>query len=181
MSNIRTYNLDLHGLSEWFEIIELLLKSTNSHKDVFLKYIHNLLEKMKVLNNKYNIQLIPEEDARLRSLKEAAKPSVPKSSKSVKDTVFKDLALLGKVPNITNLDLSLPTFQTYPSTTVLLSPVRGMFFNDALGQLRFFRADQIQIADNIMLEGIFALIPNTTEGRPLFEEVRAELNKRSAL
>ncbi|KAI3706446.1 hypothetical protein L6452_24195 [Arctium lappa] len=177
LSMDRLDSLVRFGVSEWVEIGICLLKSQSSAKAEVDKYIADLQTKFRTYRKRYNIVHTPAEEEIINNLMSGCPP--PKSkSKSKKEDVFAQMAREGKVPDTSNLDLSLPIPVPHPSTTVISEPTHGIFFNNALGQISFFRSSQIPIADTTFLHGIIQIIP--ISAKDFYVATTDELKKRDA-
>ncbi|KAI3758688.1 hypothetical protein L6452_06259 [Arctium lappa] len=125
----------------------------------------------------YNIVHTPAEEELIENLRSGL-PTPKSKPRSKKEDVFMQMAREGKVPNTSNLDLTLPTLVPLPSTTVINELTHGIFFNDAFGQISFFKSSQIPLADTTFLHGIIQIIPLST--KDLFVAATDELKKRDA-
>ncbi|KAI3715532.1 hypothetical protein L6452_22518 [Arctium lappa] len=177
LSMDRLDSLVRFGVSEWVEIGICLLKSQSSAKAEVDKYIADLQTKFRTYRKRYNIVHTPAEEEIINNLMSGRPP--PKSKpKSKKEDVFSQMAREGKVPDTSNLDLSLPILVPHPSTTVISEPTHGIFFNNALGQISFFRSSQIPVADTTFLHGIIQIIPMSA--KDFYVATTDELKKRDA-
>ncbi|KAI3715558.1 hypothetical protein L6452_22544 [Arctium lappa] len=123
----------------------------------------------------YNIVHTPAEEELIKNLKSGL-PPLKSKPRSKKEDVFVQMEREGKVPDVSNLDLSLPTLVPLPSTTVINEPTHGIFFNDAFGQIRFFRTTQIPLTDTVFFHGIISIIPLSAKN--LYVAATDELKKR---
>ncbi|KAI3678625.1 hypothetical protein L6452_37924 [Arctium lappa] len=150
MSVDRLDSLVWHGVTEWIEIMLCLEKSRSALNPNVEKYITDLQMKFSEYRNTYKIIHTPAEEKLIKR----------------------------KVPDVSNLDLSIPTLVSHPSTTVLSESIEGIFFNDTFGEIRFFRSREIPIVDTTFLVGIAQIIP--IQAKDLYEVVTDEMKKRSA-
>ncbi|KAI3685729.1 hypothetical protein L6452_34987 [Arctium lappa] len=140
----RFCDLDDYGLSEWYEISELLSKSLSRHKPSVKRSLNTLLERMKNIGKKYKHS--HDEEVQVEILKQMCLSSPPQISHSDKHHIFKDLAAKGMTPNSQNLNLKIPGGPSLGPGTVTGRPYKGVYFLDDTETKRFFRHEEISIA-----------------------------------
>ena len=157
----RLKNLKNYGVNEWNETIPILSKGKSTKaKEEALKFLDDLTKNASKIRQMYNIIYTDEEE---KIIEEVLRPTQKKKyqEKMKPNDVFKVMAENGMVPNVKNLDLSIPTLVALPVGSVITQPKFGIFFDDGLRQYRFFRASQIPIPNPILLKGLANLVPLT--------------------
>ncbi|KAI3692941.1 hypothetical protein L6452_32766 [Arctium lappa] len=169
-------DLDDYGLSEWYEISELLSKSLSRHKPSVKRSLNTLLEKMKNIGKKYKHS--HDEEVQVEILKQMCLSSPPQISHSDKQHIFKDLAAKGMTPNSQNLNLKIPGGPSLGPGTVTGRPYKGVYFLDETETKRFFRHEEVSIAHTEFLVAILSLIPVNSQAAFLRHDIMGELHKR---
>ena len=113
----------------------------------------------------------------------SSKSASASASKTLKnqDSLIQKLSKEGKAPDVSHLDLTLPSDVCHPEGTILSAPEHGIFFWDARSCLRFFRASEIPIADSQLLRVILSVIQIGEAGRVFYTLISDELKRRDVL
>ncbi|KAI3735150.1 hypothetical protein L6452_14638 [Arctium lappa] len=139
----RLDSLVRHGVSEWIEIMICLENSRNSLKPEVEKYITDLQTKFGTYRRTYKITHTPAEEKLIESMKSNLLPRSNTKSKSTREDVFAQMSKEGKAPNISFLDLSLPTLVPHLSTTVIriaqIIPISAIDIYVAIGESKINR------------------------------------------
>ena len=122
-------------------------------KEEALNFLDELTKNESKIRHMYNIIHTDEEKRIIEKVLKHA-PKKIRQKKMKPDYIFKVLAPKGMIPNIENLDFSIPTLMALPVGSVITQPEFEIFFYDGLNQRRFFRASQIPVTDPILLKGL---------------------------
>ncbi|KAJ9553102.1 hypothetical protein OSB04_017147 [Centaurea solstitialis] len=163
INSSETFNLPAlknFGLSEWNEILLLLEEDCSSNppcKEI-MKFFKNLYDSLGKIGREYNI-VHSEEEKQILSLLKQPRKSTTNPKQPNPALVFRYMSTKGLVASMENVDLSLPACIEGQVAEVILTPEQGMFFDDASGKRCFFRANQINQANILLLKGLMVICP----------------------